>query len=179
MAVDFFPGWRLSHWTRRGLQWARETTHSFRSWKNSWAEGTISRKLRVLASTSSVAFKVTCAARTFFSSDTQLRSSHKCFSHCRQPLQSASVCTYLSAVCSSKYKSASISLSRPSDVRSAPSTREYCSDRYATVLLLRSWDGRPYVAHEVRVGWCELIARPSLRPFPFVPWAFKGDSHIL
>ena len=76
-------------------------------------------------------------------------------------------------------KSASISLSRPPDVRSAPSTREYCSDRYATVLLLRSWDGRPYVAHEVRVGWCELIAGPSLRPFPFVPWAFKGDGHIL
>ena len=123
--------------------------------KNSRAEGTISRKLRVLASTSSVAFKLACAAQTFFSIDTQLRSAYKCFSHCRQPLQSSSVCTYLSAVCSSKYRSASISLSSPSDVRSAPSTQEYCSDRCATVLLLRSWDGRPYVAHEVRVGWCE------------------------
>ena len=45
---------------------------------------------------------------------------------------------YLSSVCSSKCKSTYISPSRPSNVWSAPTTQEYCSDRYATVLLC-SW----------------------------------------
>ena len=40
-------------------------------------------------------------------------------------------------------KSAYIPPSRPPDIWSAPTTQEYCSDRYATVLLC-SW-GRPYV----------------------------------
>ena len=46
----FLFGWRWSHQTRRGLQWARDTTLPFQAWKNAWAEKTF-RKARVLAST--------------------------------------------------------------------------------------------------------------------------------
>ena len=37
----------------RGLQWARETTHSFQAEMNMWAEETLPHKVRILASTSS------------------------------------------------------------------------------------------------------------------------------
>ena len=76
----YLSGWRWSHRTQRGLQWTRETTHSFQAWKNMWAEETLSRKVHILASTSSVAFW-TCNTDFLL----LLHSCHKCFSHYRQP----------------------------------------------------------------------------------------------
>ena len=63
------------------------------------------------------------AIQTLFSSDGQLHSCHKGFSHYRQPPSlHQSVLIYFWAICSSKCESAYVSPSRPSYVWSSPTT---------------------------------------------------------
>ena len=168
-ALTFLSARRCSHWMWRGLQWGVETTHLFQAWKEH-----VSRRNLILQSARPgvdiISYflnvqhsKLARATLAFFSSDAQLCSCHKCFSHYLSASQSSSACTYLWVVCSIKCKSPYISPSDSFDVWSAPTMQDNCTDRYSTVvcsiivmdIFLRSW-GEPYVVlliiiHEVWV----------------------------